>query len=348
MRGRSIGWGVAFVAAVMASSSGCGLNTTFVYKPGGPVAGGPKLPVKVAVLPFKDGTEDFKQTGNILLSPQTEFNLVKGGIPSTVMPLLPELWSKLFADELAASGNFRAARFVYTRSEFPEADLWIDGIVLKAYWLNSIEARDRFALSFVARRGVDNEVVWERELARESNIPPDINKGCGLGLQCVVDKIHAEINRQMQAIFAQARADLVATLASRSGVHLPVGDVNPAEVVETPKEEIAGVGLELKSGDHALLVEKVLEGAPASRAGMQAGDKILSIDGKPIAGKAVADIVGRIRGVKGTSVTLSVLRAGWSEPRDFTIVRDVLRAGTSAPPVPESPEQTIERILKEK
>ena len=91
-----------------------------------------------------------------------------------------------------------------------------------------------------------------------------------------------------------------------------------------------------------------MEGAPASKAGMQAGDMIVSIDGKPTAGMPVADAVGRMRGVKGTSVTVGVKRAGWNAPRDFTIVRDVIRVGASAPPAQESTEQTIERILKGK
>lgn len=208
---------VLIAAMFLVLTAGCSVNSTFVYKPGAPVAGGAKLPVKIAVLPFKDGTEDFTKTGSIL-SLGTVFNLVKGGVPSTIMPLPPELWSKLFAEELTASGTFRVVRFVYTRSEFPEADLWIDGMVSKAYWPNSLEARNRFALSFVARRGGDNEVVWEREVARESNFPDDINKGCGLGIQCFVDKIHAQLNKQMQALFAEARADLVATLASHSGI----------------------------------------------------------------------------------------------------------------------------------
>jgi hypothetical protein len=42
------------------------------------------------------------------------------------------------------------------------------------------------------------------------------------------------------------------------------------------------------------------------------------------------------------------MRAGWNAPRNFTIVRDVIRVGTPAPPAPESTEQTIERILKGK
>ncbi len=236
MRGRSRGWGVLCAALALLLMAGCGVNSTFVYKPGGPAVGGPKLPVKVAVLPFTDGTENFTKTGSVL-SLGTVFNLVKGGMPSTITPLPPELWSKLFADELTASGTFRAVRFVYTRSEFPEADLWIDGIVRKAYWPNSLEATNRFALSFVARRGGDNEVVWEREVARESNMPADLNKGCGLGIQCLVDKIHAELNRQMQALFAEARADLVATLASRSGSQTGEGGLPQAGSPAAPASE---------------------------------------------------------------------------------------------------------------
>jgi hypothetical protein len=339
---------ILIAAMVLVLTAGCSVNSTFVYKPGAPAAGGPKLPQKVAVLPFRDGTEDFTKTGSILAL-GTVYNLVKGGMPSTISPLPPELWSKLFADELTASGTFRVVRFVYTRSEFPEADLWIDGMVRKAYWPNSLEAPNRFALSFVARRGGDNEVVWEREVARESNMPADLNKGCGMGIQCMVDRIHAELNRQMQALFAEARADLVATLASLSGNRAGEGGLPPAASSgEAREEEFVGIGLRVSIAADVLTVDSAMEGTPASKAGMQAGDAILSVDGKPTAGMAVADAVGRMRGVKGTSVTLGIMRAGWNAPRNFTIVRDVIRVGTPAPPAPESTEQTIERILKGK
>ena len=337
MRGHSRGWRFAFAALALALMAGCGVNSTFVYKPAAPVAGGPKLPIKIAVLPFKDGTEDFTQRGSIFSS--GHYNLAKGGVSGSVTALTPELWAKGFADDMAASGSFQAVRFVYSPSELAGEDFYIEGTLKKAYVGMHWEDGNEFVLYLKALGRPDNNLYWEKEVTREWKTSASIMQGCGMGIQCSVDRLHADTNRVMQGIFAEARADLLATLASRSG--------NRAG--EARNEEFFGIGLRvgIAAGD-VLTVESVIEGAPGSKAGMQAGDSILSIDGKPTAGMAIADAVGRMRGVKGTSVTLGVKRTGWNTPRDFTLARDVIRAGTSSPQAPESVEQTIERIYKAK
>ncbi len=338
---------VLIAAMVLVLTAGCSVNSTFVYKPGAPVAGGAKLPVKIAVLPFKDGTEDFTDRGSVFSSGQ--YNLAKAGITATITALTPELWAKSFAEELAVSGNFRSARFVYSPSELVDEDLFVEGTVNKAYAGKTFDDLNAFAISLRVLTRNDKRLVWEKEVAKEWKTPRDIYNGCGMGIQCSLDKFHAEYNKAMQEIFAAARADLVATLASLPGGRAGEdGLPSAASPGEARKEEFVGIGLEVKAGGDALAVVRAMEGAPASKAGMQAGDMIVSIDGKPTAGMPVADAVGRMRGVKGTSVTLGVKRAGWSTPRDFTLVRDVISVGTSTRQAPESVEETIEKILKEK
>ncbi|MDA8122069.1 MAG: PDZ domain-containing protein [Deltaproteobacteria bacterium] len=345
MRGRSRGWGVLCAALALLLMAGCGVNSTFVYKPGGPAVGGPKLPVKVAVLPFKDGTEDFTDRGSVFIS-GGQYNVAKAGIAATMTALTPELWAKSFAEDLAASGVFRAVRFIYGPSELVDEDISIEGTLTKAYVGKTFDNFNEFAVSLRALTRSDKRIVWEKEVTRRWKTPGNAYAGCGMGIQCSVDKFKAEYNKAMQGMFAEARADLVATLAASSGSPAGEGGLPPAG--EARKEEFVGIGLEVKAVDDALTVVRAMEGAPASKAGMQAGDMIVSIDGKPTAGMPVADAVGRMRGVKGTSVTVGVKRAGWNAPRDFTIVRDVIRVGASAPPAQESTEQTIERILKGK
>ncbi|MHB9061707.1 MAG: PDZ domain-containing protein [Desulfobacteria bacterium] len=331
--------------ALLLSMAGCGVNSTFVYKPGGPAAGGPKLPVKVAVLPFTDGTEDFTDRGSIFSG--GHYNLAKAGIAATMTPLTPELWAKSFAEELAASGSFRSARFLYSPSELTDEDFFIEGTLTKAYVGKTWDDGNEFAISLRALTRSDKRLVWEKQVTRAWKNTLALYKGCGgMAIQCMVDRHHADTNRVMQGMFAEARADLVATLASRSGSQAGEGGIPPAG--EARKEEFVGIGLEMNVVNNTLTVVRAMEGAPASKAGMQAGDTIVSIDGEPTAGIPGADAVSRIRGVKGTSVTVGVKRAGWGAPRDVTIVRDVIRTGTSAPPAQESTEQTIERILKGK
>lgn len=219
MRGRSPCWRFSFAALALLLMAGCGVNSKFVYKPGAPAAGGPKLPVKVAVLPFKDGTEDFTKRGSIWNPESLTYNLAKSGISGTMTALTPDLWAKSFADDMTASGSFQAVRFVYSPSEFVDEDFYIEGTVEKATasgaWVNPNE----FTLGLRALRRTEKKTVWEKEVSRVWKNTPDLYKGCGgMAIQCMVDRHHADTNRVMREMFAEARADLVATLSgNRTG-----------------------------------------------------------------------------------------------------------------------------------
>ena len=199
-------------ALALALMAGCGVNSTFVYKPGAPAAGGPKLPLKVAVLPFRDATEDFTTRGSVFSPGGLTINLVKAGIPGTAAALTPELWAKSFADDLTASGAFQTVRFVYSPSELLDEEFFIEGTVEKAYAIGSWDKPNEIALGLRAVRRTDNRPAWEKEVTRVWT--PRILGGCGIGNQCVLDQRYADINRVMQGLFAEAGADLVRTLAS--------------------------------------------------------------------------------------------------------------------------------------
>ena len=64
------------------------------------------------------------------------------------------------------------------------------------------------------------------------------------------------------------------------------------------------------------------EGKPAQRAGVQAGDRILTVDGKPTAGLAVNEVSNNLRGVPGTTVVLELEREGLDKPFTVSIVRE--------------------------
>ena len=73
-----------------------------------------------------------------------------------------------------------------------------------------------------------------------------------------------------------------------------------------------------------LTVIAPLEGTPADRAGLRAGDKILKVDDQDTQGMAVGAAVKLIRGPQGSAVTLTILREGWLETKEFTIIREVI------------------------
>jgi carboxyl-terminal processing protease len=73
-------------------------------------------------------------------------------------------------------------------------------------------------------------------------------------------------------------------------------------------------------------IDEVQEGSPAEVAGLQVDDKVTSINGSPTAeaGKELEDAGAaerKLRGASGTRVTIGVIRAGWKEPRTFTLIR---------------------------
>jgi carboxyl-terminal processing protease len=94
--------------------------------------------------------------------------------------------------------------------------------------------------------------------------------------------------------------------------------------VET-KGVFGGLGIEIGVKDGVLTVIAPIEDTPAFRAGLQAGDKIVRIESEPTREMNVMDAVKRLRGEPGTQVTIWIVREGLSEPRSFTITRDIIK-----------------------
>ena len=96
------------------------------------------------------------------------------------------------------------------------------------------------------------------------------------------------------------------------------------EFLEDVGGRFEGVGMEIDIKDNQLQVVAPLEGTPAKRAGIRAGDKILEIGDRSTADITVEEAVSLIRGKKGTEVALQISRKGWDAPKEFKIERDVI------------------------
>ncbi len=94
--------------------------------------------------------------------------------------------------------------------------------------------------------------------------------------------------------------------------------------VET-KGEFGGLGIQISMKDGILTVIAPIEDTPAYKAGIKSGDKILKIDGESTKNMSIQDAVSKMRGPKGKAVTLNIFREGWTEPKDFPIVRDIIK-----------------------
>jgi hypothetical protein len=202
---------------VLASLEGCASNTTFLYKPSPPSAHGRKLPVKLAVMPFADGTEPVATRGSILAE-SVQYNLARAGISHRITALTPALWAKSFADETEAAGDFQGVRFLYDASELTGQDYLIEGTVEKAFAAGYQGKPNEFAVRFRAIRRSDDRTVWEKGFSRTWVQDEEMYGSCSVfDPQCVTDLGHGDFNRAMREIFAEARADLVRTLAVLSG-----------------------------------------------------------------------------------------------------------------------------------
>jgi len=93
--------------------------------------------------------------------------------------------------------------------------------------------------------------------------------------------------------------------------------------VET-KGSFSGIGIEITTKDNILTVVSPIEGTPADNMGIKAGDKIIKIENEPTKDMSLMEAVKKLRGPKGSEITISIHREGWTDLQDMTIVRDVI------------------------
>jgi carboxyl-terminal processing protease len=93
--------------------------------------------------------------------------------------------------------------------------------------------------------------------------------------------------------------------------------------VET-KGKFGGLGIEITTRDGTLTVVSPLEGTPADKAGIQAGDQIVKIDDQPTQDMSLTEAVQKMRGAKGTKVKLTIIRKGERKPLEFELTRETI------------------------
>ncbi len=86
----------------------------------------------------------------------------------------------------------------------------------------------------------------------------------------------------------------------------------------------SGLGLSVVMDDGAVKVVSPMRGSPAEKSGVKAGDFITHLDGKLIYGGELDDAVAKMRGQAGTSIRLTIFRAGRDAPFDVTVTRGVI------------------------
>lgn len=129
-----------------------------------------------------------------------------------------------------------------------------------------------------------------------------------------------------------------------AGLVRGVGD--PYTVFLTQKDAVAfdqmlsgtleGIGAELETEEGAIRVAKPLTGSPAEKAGLKTGDFIIEVDGESTEGWNLEEVISHVRGPRGTTVVLTLLREGRTAPLKMSIVR----AQITIPSLETSTKQT--------
>ena len=102
------------------------------------------------------------------------------------------------------------------------------------------------------------------------------------------------------------------------------------DISEKTKGEFCGIGAYISQGknDNYLKVAGVVKGGPAQKAGIKKGDIIVEVDGENIQGKDSSYAISKMKGKKGTNVSISVMRKGNKKPITFNIKREVIHDNT--------------------
>lgn len=165
----------------------------------------------------------------------------------------------------------------------------------------------------------------------------------GIGLTCQLSAQTAEKNYQTQAekitallyhiensyvdsVDTEALVDdairvVLADLDPHS-VYIPAKDLQKAN--EGLEGNFEGIGIQFNILHDTILVVSPISGGPSEKLGILAGDKILTIDGELVAGTGITNsgVADRLRGDKGTEVTVGIRRKGSRKPLEFEITRD--------------------------
>ncbi|MDD3523516.1 MAG: S41 family peptidase [Candidatus Cloacimonetes bacterium] len=97
------------------------------------------------------------------------------------------------------------------------------------------------------------------------------------------------------------------------------------EFTTSTKGSFGGLGIQIdKIGDYITVVSPI-EGTPAYRMGITAGDRIIKVDGESIIGVTTDESIKKMRGDPGTTVLITISRPGIDAPIEFTIVREIIK-----------------------
>jgi carboxyl-terminal processing protease len=156
------------------------------------------------------------------------------------------------------------------------------------------------------------------------------------------DNLPLDDLRTFAEVFGRIKSDYVEDVDDRallaSAIRGMLGGLDPHSSYLDPDAyrelrvgttgEFGGLGIEVGMEDGFVKVIAPIDDTPAERAGMQAGDLIVRIDGKPVKGLSLSEAVAMMRGKPGSAIELTVVREGEGNPLKISIVRDVIKVAS--------------------
>ncbi|MCL2789181.1 MAG: S41 family peptidase [Desulfobulbus sp.] len=167
-----------------------------------------------------------------------------------------------------------------------------------------------------------------------------------VGLCCIWVPVHADENKQERDIYRDLETfanvltliqqyyvdDIDSNKVIIGAINGMLGSLDPHSAYMTPDDfkdleeetsgSFTGIGIEISIRDGVLTAVSPIEGTPADRQGIKSGDQIIRINGELTKTMTLMEAVKKLRGAKGTPVTITVYRQGWKEPKEFTMIRE--------------------------
>ncbi len=135
----------------------------------------------------------------------------------------------------------------------------------------------------------------------------------------VVEENYAEPVNADKAIYTGAIPGMLHVLDPHSNFFDPKAY---SLLREDQRGKYYGVGMTVGPRNNKVIVIAPFVGTPAYRAGIRPGDIIVAVDGKPTDNMSTGDVADLLKGPKGTTVHITILREGTEKPLDFAVVRD--------------------------
>ncbi|MCL2457315.1 MAG: S41 family peptidase [Desulfobulbus sp.] len=169
-----------------------------------------------------------------------------------------------------------------------------------------------------------------------------------VGLCCIWTPAHADDSKQDRDIYRDLETFAnVLTLIQQyyvdeidsnkvitGAINGMLGSLDPHSAYMTPEDfkdleeetsgSFTGIGIEISIRDGVLTAVAPIEGTPADRQGIKSGDQIVRINNELTKTMTLMEAIKKLRGVKGTPVTITVHRQEWKEPKDLTLIREAI------------------------